>query len=75
MCLNEIYSEVCMDKHLSDSFLIQNKMVVPVSSFYRAHLSRFHLKTETKFNLRNVMFLNKKMMDSDQNCDSYINTG
>jgi hypothetical protein len=24
MCLNETYSKVCIGKHLSDSFLIQN---------------------------------------------------
>jgi hypothetical protein len=73
-----MYSKVRIDKHLSDTFPIQNGgpcLWTGTSSFYRAHLSRFHLKTETKFNLQNAVFLNKMMMDSVQNCDSYINTG
>jgi hypothetical protein len=35
------------------------------------HLRRFHLKTETESNLRNVVFLNKdKTKDNNQNWDS-----
>jgi hypothetical protein len=43
-------------------------------SIYWAHLSRFHMKTETESSLRNVAFWIKDItMDNVQNCDSYIN--
>jgi hypothetical protein len=45
-----------------------------ISSFYWAHLSRFHLKTETESSLQNFVYSNKdRAMDNVQNCDSYIN--
>jgi hypothetical protein len=40
------------------------------SSVYRAHLSKFHLKTDRIQSLKHV--LNKdRMMDNVQNCNSY----
>jgi hypothetical protein len=33
------------------------------NSFYWAHLSRFYLKTEIEYSLRNVVFLNKRQDD------------
>jgi hypothetical protein len=33
------------------------------SCFYWAHLSRFHLKTETESSLQNVVYLNKRQND------------
>jgi hypothetical protein len=42
------------------------------SCVYLVQLSRFHLKTETEFSLRKVVFLTKhRAMDNVQNCDSY----
>jgi hypothetical protein len=38
-----------------------------------AQLSRFHLKTGTESNLRNVVFeIKEKTFDDAHNCDSYI---
>jgi hypothetical protein len=47
---------------------------VGTSSMDLALLSRFHLKTETESNLRNVEFqIKDRTMDNVQNCGSYIN--
>jgi hypothetical protein len=53
--------------------LVSGERERETSSIYWNHLSRFHLKTETEFSLRNVVYQIKgRAVDNVQNCDSYI---
>jgi hypothetical protein len=57
-----------------NGFCLLLQLNLETSSIYWTQLSRFRLKTEREFRLRNVVFYTKdRTTDNAYNCDSYIN--
>jgi hypothetical protein len=69
-----IHRLVFIPKHLSVNSFCLRLILIVTSSTDWAQLSMFHLKTETKSRLRNIVFCDKnRAMDKTQKYDICIN--